>query len=214
MLGRRTCADVHRFHQVCEGLRQYIDNQQSFLDPDQLPKGKGSNLYLLSHPSWNITWIWSYGHNVLLCLHQHTHTHPCTLFLALINLKVLGVFSTRIYFEHEDKGHSLKAERSLFSLCGCFSRLKGFLPYPNFCLFLTFLLSFSGHRAKHVRRWPTLSTYYNLLKPLPFQTNLFLYGIFHKNYLKILWEEVKLWWNGWSILKILGCEDQELSTFQ
>lgn len=41
------------------------------------------------------------------------HMH---MFLALMNLKVVGEFSTRINFVHEDKGHSLKVERSLFLL--------------------------------------------------------------------------------------------------
>lgn len=88
-------------------------------------------------------------------------------------------------------------------------------PIPTFVSFFLFLLSFSGHYAKHVRQWPTLSIHYNLLKPLPFRTNVFVYGIFYKNYLKKLCrEEVKLWENGLSILKILGCKDQELSMFQ
>ena len=99
--------------------------------------------------------------------------------------------------------------------CGCVSLVTLFPLSPNLGLFPTFSRSFSGHHARHIRRWPTLSIYYDLLKPLPFRTNLFLCGLFRKNDLKILcWDKAKLRSSGLSISRLLGCDDQELSTFQ
>ena len=121
MLGRHACTGVQRFHQVCEGRINIFDNQQGFLDPDQLPKSKSSDLCLLFHPSWNIKWIWSYGRNVLLliCLHYHTHTHTHTHLHTILHShkpeSSYSVFHQNIFWARGQRS-VLKAESSLFSL--------------------------------------------------------------------------------------------------
>lgn len=85
--------------------------------PAPTAKGKRSYLY---HFSIFPGLLSGEDHMLIMCflfLHQcvHKHTHICTQVSPLINLKVLGVFSTKA-FQHEDKGHSWKVERSLLSL--------------------------------------------------------------------------------------------------
>ena len=123
---------------------QYIDDQQGFLDPDWPPKSKSSGLHLLFHPSWDIKWMWSYGHNVLLliCLHHctHTHTHLHTILHSHKPESSWSVFHQNLFWAWGQRSlfESWKVTILIAYEHGYFSRLKGFLPDANFCLFLTF----------------------------------------------------------------------------